>query len=302
MTRENGRNMLPWKAAIGQGGFVCSWSAAIYRRFPFGSACQPTQPEKRAKAAMNRRIPQESPTFSPTPHGRLLLPAGRLYTVEPSPNLGETLMPNLPSYLEAAKPVPLSNRLPWYKTIAPTYLGVMLWFVFWQDIVTAGEKHYLPGGVLVARVSGSALGLDPRRGDLSFFVLLGTGFVGHEDGIAALCCRQFHVRRSRRAVYARLADGPAAIRLARRQRLGRGGAALRVFWKRIGRGTATTVIQPGWWHGTIASVFILLAAFVGLKGIRYVGRVGIVPEPDSRRCLDRSAGQDGGRTQRLHDR
>ncbi len=31
---------------------------------------------------------------------------------------------------------------------------------------------------------------------------------------------------------------------------------------------------PGWHHGIIASVFAIVAAFVGLKGIRYVGRVG----------------------------
>ena len=31
---------------------------------------------------------------------------------------------------------------------------------------------------------------------------------------------------------------------------------------------------PGWPHGIIASAFIILAAFVGLKGIKYVGRVG----------------------------
>ncbi len=35
-----------------------------------------------------------------------------------------------------------------------------------------------------------------------------------------------------------------------------------------------TVLQPGLWHGLIASVFAIVAAFVGLKGIRYVGRVG----------------------------
>ena len=30
---------------------------------------------------------------------------------------------------------------------------------------------------------------------------------------------------------------------------------------------------PGWWHGIIAAVFVVLAAFVGLKGIQYVARV-----------------------------
>ena len=39
-------------------------------------------------------------------------------------------MSNLPSYVAAAKPVPAAARAPWYKTITPTYAGVMLWFVF----------------------------------------------------------------------------------------------------------------------------------------------------------------------------
>ena len=53
-------------------------------------------------------------------------------------------MSNLPSYLAAAKPVPLANRAPWYKTIVPAYLGVMLWFVFWQDLGTGGRHSHSP--------------------------------------------------------------------------------------------------------------------------------------------------------------
>ena len=54
-------------------------------------------------------------------------------------------MSNLPSYVAAAKPVPLSARAPWYKTITPTYAGVMLWFVFWAELV---KGNGTPGGVL----------------------------------------------------------------------------------------------------------------------------------------------------------
>ena len=41
-------------------------------------------------------------------------------------------MSQLPDYLAAAKPVPLANRAPWYKTITPTYAGIMLWFVMFM--------------------------------------------------------------------------------------------------------------------------------------------------------------------------
>jgi len=51
----------------------------------------------------------------------------------------------LPSYISMAKPNPLGNRAPWYKNTAPTYAGIMLWFVFWQDVPTGAGAV---GGVL----------------------------------------------------------------------------------------------------------------------------------------------------------
>ena len=43
-------------------------------------------------------------------------------------------MASLPSYVAAAKPVPLGSRAPWYKSTAQTYAGIMLWFVFWHEV------------------------------------------------------------------------------------------------------------------------------------------------------------------------
>ncbi len=48
----------------------------------------------------------------------------------------------LPDYIASAKPNPAANRAPWYKNTAPTYAGIMLWFVFWlgaTDFKTAGS-------------------------------------------------------------------------------------------------------------------------------------------------------------------
>jgi cytosine permease len=44
----------------------------------------------------------------------------------------------LPDYVAAATPVPYSKRAAWFCTIAPAYAGVMLKFVFWQDVPTGG--------------------------------------------------------------------------------------------------------------------------------------------------------------------
>lgn len=50
----------------------------------------------------------------------------------------------LPSYISSATPNPAANRAPWYKNTAPTYAGIFLWFVFWQDAVNAPNQ----GGLL----------------------------------------------------------------------------------------------------------------------------------------------------------
>jgi cytosine permease len=40
----------------------------------------------------------------------------------------------LPSYLSMAKPNPVANRTPWYKSTAPAYAGIFLWVVFYMGI------------------------------------------------------------------------------------------------------------------------------------------------------------------------
>ncbi len=63
----------------------------------------------------------------------------------------------LPDYLSMAKPNPTGNRAPWYKNTAPTYAGIMLWFVFWADV--PGEKSGAVGGVLSHGLGTALLGL-----------------------------------------------------------------------------------------------------------------------------------------------
>src|SRR6266699_2295723 len=44
----------------------------------------------------------------------------------------------LPDYIRAAEPTPMSKRAPWYLNTAPTYAGIFLWFVFWDQIASNG--------------------------------------------------------------------------------------------------------------------------------------------------------------------
>ena len=52
---------------------------------------------------------------------------------------------NLPDYVASAQPVPQANRVPWYKSTAQTYAGIMLWFVFWASVPTNGAKDAAGG-------------------------------------------------------------------------------------------------------------------------------------------------------------
>lgn len=48
-------------------------------------------------------------------------------------------MANLPDYVAMAKPNPLSNRAPWWTNTAQTLAGVMLWVGFWNAIPKSGN-------------------------------------------------------------------------------------------------------------------------------------------------------------------
>src|SRR5271157_4127561 len=61
----------------------------------------------------------------------------------------------LPGYITSAVPNPKANRAPWYKNTAPTYAGIFLWFVFWQDAAKAGA----PGGTLAQGLGWALLSL-----------------------------------------------------------------------------------------------------------------------------------------------
>jgi cytosine permease len=82
---------------------------------------------------------------------------------------------SLPTYLQAAKPNPLSNRAPWYKNTAPTYAGVFLWFVFWNSIASNG----LDTGGLALTLAGVFLG-----GLICHFLFyLAPGLLGMKTGL-----------------------------------------------------------------------------------------------------------------------
>ncbi len=91
-------------------------------------------------------------------------------------------MSSLPSYVAAAKPVPAASRAAWYKNVAPTYAGIMLWFVFWQKIAVGGDAKPA-GGVLSQGLGTALLGLLLAALICHFFFYLVPGLLGMKTGL-----------------------------------------------------------------------------------------------------------------------
>jgi len=85
----------------------------------------------------------------------------------------------LPSYISGASPNPQANRAPWYKNIAPTYAGIFLWFVFWQDAVNAPNQ----GGLLSCGIGWALLSLVVAALVCHFLFYMVPGMLGMRTGL-----------------------------------------------------------------------------------------------------------------------
>ncbi|MCH5374841.1 MAG: cytosine permease [Planctomycetes bacterium] len=87
---------------------------------------------------------------------------------------------NLPDYVASAQPVPAGNRVPWYSSTAQTYAGIMLWFVFWQDVPTGGGA---PGGTLSQGLGIALVALVVAALLCHFLYYLVPGMLGMKTGL-----------------------------------------------------------------------------------------------------------------------
>ena len=171
-------------------------------------------------------------------------------------------MSNLPSYLTATKPVPWANRAAWYKTITPTYAGIMLWFVFWQGL---GKGFDSPGGTLSAGIGPAFLGLILAAVICHFFFYMTPAMLGMRTGLPL-----YMVGTSTYGARGGLFMPGFLMGL------------LQFGWLSVNAFFVAKILcgcfhldgkVPGIHHGIIATAFVVVAAFVGLKGIQYVARV-----------------------------
>jgi cytosine permease len=163
----------------------------------------------------------------------------------------------LPDYITAAKPNPSSNRAPWYLTTAPTYASIFLWFAFWDTIPARGLAQgglalmllaILLGGLicyylfyLVPGVLGMKTGLPLYIVGASTFGAKGSLIMpGFLMGLLQFCWLGVNTYYSSKL----LAEA---------------------------FGTSGSIVNP--FFIVLCILFAGGAAFVGLKGIQYVGKV-----------------------------
>ena len=174
----------------------------------------------------------------------------------------------LPDYLAAAQPVPQEKRAPWYKNVAQTYAGVMLWYVFWRALPGAGAS---PGGALAAGVWHAVLAILLAGLICHFLFYLVPGLLGMKTGLPL-----YVVGTSTYGARGGLFMPGLLMGVLQFGWLGVNACMVaevlcRCFGVGIGEGGAVQV--PNATHAVIAVVFAAAAAFMGLKGIQYVARV-----------------------------
>ena len=176
----------------------------------------------------------------------------------------------LPDYVASALPVPQENRVPWYASTAQTYAGIMLWFVFWQDVPVGsgitpkmGQYSEFAGGILSHGLVVAFVGLILAALLCHFLFYLIPGLLGMKTGLPL-----YIVGTSTYGVKGGFLMPGFLMGLLQFGWLGVNSffAGL-LLCAPFGYGALTVP------HAVVCALWALAAAFMGLKGIQYVARV-----------------------------
>jgi cytosine permease len=160
----------------------------------------------------------------------------------------------LPSYITSATPNPAANRAPWFKNTAPTYAGIFLWFVFWQD----GAAAPTPGGMLSQGVAWALISLALAALVCYFLFYLVPGLLGQKTGLPLYIVGTSTFGASGGFIMPGFLMGVLQF----------GWLGVNVYFSSL----ALAEILP-LKAEIIMVIWGVLAAFVGLKGIQYVAKV-----------------------------
>ncbi len=171
----------------------------------------------------------------------------------------------LPEYLSMAKPNPPGNRSPWYKNTAPTYAGIMLWFVFWQDV----PKGIGVGGVLSQGLGTALLGLILAALLCHFLYYLVPAMLGMKTGLPLYIVGTSTYGATGGFILPGFVMGLLQFGWLGVNACFSAAFLVKPFYPDIG--LMEVISTPP--HIIVAILWAAAAAFMGLKGIQYVAKV-----------------------------
>lgn len=173
-------------------------------------------------------------------------------------------MSNLPDYVASAKPNPKDNRVAWWKSTAQTYAGIMLWFVFWQGVTVGGADRVAnPAGLLSQGVWVAIGALVTAALLCHFLYYLVPGKLGMKTGLPL-----YIVGTSTYGV-----NGGFIMPGFLMGVLQFGWLAVNAYFSGLLLAMAMGAGEASMLHFTISIIWAVVAAFIGLKGIKYVAGV-----------------------------
>jgi cytosine permease len=174
-------------------------------------------------------------------------------------------MAQLPNYVASAQPVPYNNRIGWLSATAATYAGVMLWFVFWQDVPTGGQS--VAGGTLSVGLIPAIIALTIAAVICHVLYFMVPGLLGMKTGLPLST-----VGTSTYGVTGGFLMPGLLMGILQFGWLSVNaffsGLLLAVPFTPEGQDPMKSPLHLG-----IAVIWALIAMFMGLKGIKYVGAV-----------------------------
>lgn len=169
----------------------------------------------------------------------------------------------LPDYVALATPNPKTNRAPWLTTTAATYAGIMLWFVFWQQVPQGGS---VLGGTLSQGLGLAIIALVVAALICHFCCYLVPGLLGTKTGfgLSVIGTSTYGVKGG--FIMPGFLMGVLQF----------GWLSVNAYFSGLLLATifsGSANVQGGALHLGIGVLWIIVATFVGMKGVKYVGAV-----------------------------
>ncbi len=176
----------------------------------------------------------------------------------------------LPDYVASATPNPRDKRAGWLTTTAASYAGVMLWFVFWSNVPSGGGMTSNPAAMLGSGLGFALFALVIAAAICHFLFYLVPGMLGMKTGLPL-----YIVGTSTYGVKGGFIMPGFLMGALQFGWLSVNAFAAGALFTQI-LGQPVIDLGAGTWsmtHAMLATLWAVIGAFIGLKGIKYVGMV-----------------------------